>query len=127
VNDVPRRLEEADAFVLPSLSEGVSNALLEAMAHGLPCIATDIPGNADLIRDRETGLLVRTGDADALARAMLELAADPALRERLGRAARTLVEERFDMGVIAARYAALYRELAAGARPARPSPRVTVL
>jgi glycosyltransferase involved in cell wall biosynthesis len=114
VSDVPRHLEEADVFVLPSLSEGVSNALLEAMAHGVPCVATDIPGNADLIRDRETGLLVRTGDADALARALLELAADAGLRERLGRAARAFVEERFDMARVAERYAALYRDLAAG-------------
>jgi glycosyltransferase involved in cell wall biosynthesis len=116
VGDVPRHLDEADVFVLPSLSEGVSNALLEAMAHGLPCIATDIPGNSDLIRDRDTGLLVRTGDADAVARAMLELAADSALRERLGRAARAFIEERFDMSRVAARYAALYTELVRVAR-----------
>jgi glycosyltransferase involved in cell wall biosynthesis len=112
VADVDRHLAEGDAFVLPSRSEGVSNALLEAMAHGLPCIATDIPGNRDLIRDRENGLLVAPGDAEALAAAIRELVADPALRERLGRAARAFVEERFDMASVARKYAVMYREIA---------------
>ncbi|MBI4600732.1 MAG: glycosyltransferase [Planctomycetes bacterium] len=111
VDDVPAHLREADAFVLPSRSEGISNALLEAMAHGLPCVATRIPGNVDLVRDRETGLLVSPGDPRDLARAILELAQDPGLRERLGRAGRALVEARFDMRAVAHRYAELYRGL----------------
>lgn len=111
VSDVPVHLQATDIFVLPSNSEGISNALLEAMAHGVPCIATDIPGNSELIRDRETGLLVKPGDAAGLGRAILELAADQSLRERLGRAARAFVEERFDMGTIARRYAEVYRSL----------------
>jgi glycosyltransferase involved in cell wall biosynthesis len=112
VEDVSAHLQAADIFVLPSNSEGISNSLLEAMAHGLPAIATDIPGNTELIRDRETGLLVSPGDAGGLGRAILELAGDRGLRERLGRAGRAFVEERFDMDTIARRYVELYRDLA---------------
>jgi len=111
VDDVGAHLAATDIFVLPSLSEGVSNALLEAMAHGLPCVATSIPGNTDLICDRECGLLVPPGDAKAMARAIVELARDAGLRERLGREARRQVEERFDIQSVASKYAALYREL----------------
>jgi glycosyltransferase involved in cell wall biosynthesis len=115
VADVPVHLARADIFVLPSLSEGVSNALLEALAHGVPAVASDIPGNAEVISHRETGLLVPPGDAGALASALLEPGGDRALRERLGRAGRALVEARYDMEAVAARYAEIYRELA-GAR-----------
>lgn len=112
VPDVSPHLVETDIFVLPSLSEGMSNALLEAMAHGLPCVATRIPGNTDLIRDGETGLLVEPSDPAALARAICRLVESPALRETLGRAARAHVESHLDMDVVAGRYASLYRELA---------------
>jgi glycosyltransferase involved in cell wall biosynthesis len=111
VDDVPSRLLDTDIFVLPSLSEGISNALLEAMAYGLPCIATRIPGNVELVRDRETGILVEPNDARGIASALRELASDPGLRERLGRAARRLVEQQFDIDAIAKRYAALYGAL----------------
>jgi glycosyltransferase involved in cell wall biosynthesis len=116
VADVPGHLAGADIFVLPSLSEGISNALLEAMAHGLPCIATDIPGNRDLVEDGRTGILVPPGDASALSSALLRLAGDRALRESLGRAGRRLVEDRFDLRKVAGRYAAMYRELAQAPR-----------
>lgn len=111
VNDVPVHLARADIFVLPSRSEGISNALLEAMAHGLPCIATAIPGNVDLVVNGETGLLVGTDDPGRLADVLRELATRKDLRERLGRAGRRLVEERFDMERIADRYADLYCDL----------------
>ncbi len=78
-----------------------------------PGVATRIPGNVDLIRDRETGLLVEPGDAEGLARAVADLAADAVLREKLGRAARAFVEERFDMEGVARKYAEMYRESAA--------------
>jgi len=111
VNDVPRHLAETDVFVLPSRSEGISNALLEAMAHGVPSIATDIPGNRDLIEDGRTGLLVPPDDAKALSEALLRLAGDRSLRETLGRAGRRLVEERFDLRIVAGKYAEMYRGL----------------
>ncbi len=120
VDDVAAHLARADVFVLPSLSEGISNALLEAMAHGIACVATRIPGNIDLIRNRETGLLVEPCDAKGLAAAIRELAIDGALRELLGRAARRFVEENFDIDAIAQRYANLYRELMG---PGAPSER----
>lgn len=111
VEDVSKYLQRVDIFVLPSLSEGLSNAILEAMAHGLPCIVTDIPGNVDLIRHEETGLLVKPNDASDLAHALNRLARDPVLRERLGRAGRTTVEEHFNMDTVSRRYAELYRTL----------------
>ena len=125
VDNVPAHLVQTDIFVLPSLSEGISNALLEAMAHGLACVATRIPGNVDLIHHRETGILVEPDDASALAEAIRELSGDAALRERLGSAARRLVEERFDIDVVATKYAELYRELvSARAAAARARERV---
>jgi len=83
--------------VLPSLSEGMSNALLEYMAAGKPVVATAVGGNVEVIRDRENGLLVPVGDAAALAKAVLELVRDRDLAQRLGAAARRTVEERFDV------------------------------
>jgi glycosyltransferase involved in cell wall biosynthesis len=111
VTDVASYLLRSDIFVLPSLSEGLSNALLEAMAYGVPSVVTRIPGNTDLVRHRETGLLVEPGDTEAMARDILELAGDPALREKLGRAGRAFVEENFDIDRVAERYAELYRRL----------------
>ena len=102
---------ESDCFVLPSLSEGMSNALLEAMATGLPCIASDIAGNNNLIRDRHNGILVPPKDELALAKALLELSQDEGLRQRLGQAARCTVEEQYSLHSVAQRYAALYQSL----------------
>lgn len=119
VENVPDHLRATDIFVLPSLSEGVSNALLEAMAHGLACIATAIPGNTDLIQDRRTGLLVDPGDPVALSRAILEMARDANLRSSLGRAGRAHILEHFDMQGVARRYADLYRSLLSSAASAR--------
>jgi glycosyltransferase involved in cell wall biosynthesis len=76
-----------DAFVLPSFAEGTSKSVIEAMAHGLPIIATHVGGLPDLLTP-DAGILVPPGDSSALADAMDRLASDPALRERLGRAAR---------------------------------------
>ena len=110
-DDVPTYLRSTDIFVLPSLSEGMSNAILEAMAHGVPCIATEIPGNTELVKHYETGILVQREDPAELARAIVELADDDALRDRLGRAGRAQVEEHYDLAKVAERYAGLYRSL----------------
>lgn len=104
-------LYQSDIFVLPSRSEGISNALLEAMASGLPCIATDIPGNNEVITQREDGLLVQPDDPHDLAQALTTLAADQKLREQLGQAALTTVEERFSLISVASQYEALYADL----------------
>jgi glycosyltransferase involved in cell wall biosynthesis len=76
-----------DVFVLPSFAEGTSKSVIEAMAHGLPIITTSVGGSPDLLT-AESGILVPPGDSAALARAMQRLASDPALRKRMGQAAR---------------------------------------
>jgi glycosyltransferase involved in cell wall biosynthesis len=113
-----RLLAGADIFVLPSHEEGFSNALLEAMAAKLAVIATAVGGNLDAIVDGESGILVRPRDPLALAAALKRVAGDPALRRRLGEAARTRVEERFSLERCVARYDRLYRAM--GESNARP-------
>jgi glycosyltransferase involved in cell wall biosynthesis len=76
-----------DVFVLPSFAEGTSKSVIEAMAHGLPIITTSVGGSPDLLTP-EAGILVPPGDSAALAGAMQCLASDPALRKRMGQAAR---------------------------------------
>jgi glycosyltransferase involved in cell wall biosynthesis len=110
-DDVPKLLADSDIFVLPSSVEGLSNALLEAMACGLPAIASDIPGNAEVIRDDWNGLLFPTGDADSLAKCMMLLLENMDSRQRLGRSARNTVEQNYSLDNIADRYISLYREL----------------
>ncbi len=94
VSDIERRYEEADAFVFGSDYEGCPNALMEAMAAGLPCISTDCPtGPSDLITDGKDGLLVPVGDVEAMACAMQRLAENPQEAERLGDAAKQRMKE----------------------------------
>jgi glycosyltransferase involved in cell wall biosynthesis len=110
--DVSESLRSADAFVLPSHAEGLSNALLEAMAHGLPVVVSNVPGNVDVIDHDVNGLIFPVGDADSLADRLGRLAADDALRDRLGRAARATVEAEYDLDLVVDSYVALYQELA---------------
>ncbi|MBN1139670.1 MAG: glycosyltransferase [Anaerolineae bacterium] len=95
---LPAYYRLADILVLPSLRDGLPNALLEGMACERAVVASDVGGIPDVVRDQETGLLVRPGDADALTEAMLTLLSDPARRERLGRAARAVVATLFTPG-----------------------------
>ncbi|MBC7249093.1 MAG: glycosyltransferase family 4 protein [Anaerolineae bacterium] len=111
VNDVVDYLHQAHIFVLPSNSEGISNALLEAMAAGLPCVATDNAGNMQVLTHGEDGLMVPVGDEMALAKALVELGADEALRARLGRQARRTVERRFHIKRVAEQYLDLYHQI----------------
>ena len=112
---VPRILMEADIFVLASHSEGRPNALLEAMAAGLPAVATKIPGVTEIVDDGRTGLLFTDGDIDALAQHIRRLAGDPDLRRRLGEAARTeIVDRGLTWSNCAKKYLEVYRQLAAG-------------
>ncbi len=91
VPDFASFVGEADVFVLPSLSEGLPNALLEAMAASRPVVATGVGGVKDLLRDGENGLVVDPADSEALAAAVLRLVSDPGLARRLGQSARAAV------------------------------------
>jgi glycosyltransferase involved in cell wall biosynthesis len=108
VKDVRPFLSAADVFVLPSFREGMPNALLEAMACGLPCVASDIAGISEIINPGENGLLVPPGDAKALARALRLLSEDRALGEKLGAAARHYVLENLTVERMAERYARIF-------------------
>src|SRR5262249_39705450 len=108
VRDVPALLGGARLFVLPSLSEGVSLTLLEAVARGLPGVAAAVGGNPEVVADGETGLLVPPRDPPALARAVLDLWTRPESCARLGRAGRRRAEALFDVRRMVARYEALY-------------------
>lgn len=109
-------LRASRIFLLPSRSEGMSNALLEAMATGLACVASRIGGNSDLLEHGATGLLVPQGDAAALTDGLTALLEDAGLRDRLGRAARAVAVERYAMDRVVRGYAELYAELARGSR-----------
>ncbi len=110
-------LRAADIFVLPSLAEGMSNSLLEAMATGLPCVASGIGGNTDLIADGSTGRLVADRTPEAWSRTLLDLLDDPAAAQRMGAAARRRIDEEFALPVVVDRYLALYRRMIAGTWP----------
>jgi len=116
VDDVRGVLSAADLYVMPSRWEGWPLALGEAMSAGLPAVGTDVPGIRDLIVAGRTGLLVPPRDAVALAEAVERLAADKALRSRLGRAARKRMTERFSIDAAVAAHERLYDQIAAGSQ-----------
>jgi sugar transferase (PEP-CTERM/EpsH1 system associated) len=95
--DVPDVMRGLDCFVLPSLAEGISNTILEAMASGLPVIATDVGGNGDLVVRGTTGEIVAASDVDGMAQALLRFAADAAGAGGMGRAGRAVAEQRFSI------------------------------
>jgi glycosyltransferase involved in cell wall biosynthesis len=110
-----RALAAADVACVPSLKEGLSVFSLEAQAAGLPVVASAVGGLTESVEDGVTGRLVPPGDEAALAAALGDLLADPALRRRLGDAARVRVRERFTAARMAEATVGLYRRVAAGA------------
>lgn len=106
--DVHELLQGLDLFVLSSLSEGYSMALLEACAVALPIVATDVGGNAEIVRDGSTGQLVPPGNPQILADAILSLLREPQRASACGRAARAWVEQYGSLETMAGRYALLY-------------------
>ena len=106
--DVAAKLREFDIFVLPSHSEAFSNSLMEAMATGLPVIASRVGGNPELVQDGTTGLLFPPGNACALSEALLRLAENAALRERLGQAAAASMRQQFTTEQSARRMGEIY-------------------
>jgi L-malate glycosyltransferase len=111
-HDVPRLLAAADVYAHPSLQEGYSNAVLEAMATSLPIVATAVGGNVEAIEHERTGLLVAARDAAGLAAAMNRLLEDPLLARRLGAAARAAVETRHQVSGMVRQYETVYERLA---------------
>jgi len=97
VTDIAATLWQADLFVLPSLFEGLPVSVLEAMAAGVPVIATDVGGTREEIRSGETGVLVPPSDAEALAAAICLLLNDPALAQRLAESAQQSVRQEFSV------------------------------
>lgn len=106
--DVPDVMRALDCFVLPSLAEGVSNTILEAMASGLPVVATAVGGNVELVDHGRTGCLVRGEDAEAMATALVELWRHPERRTAMGSASRAAVEQRFSMQAMVSSYQRVY-------------------
>jgi glycosyltransferase involved in cell wall biosynthesis len=109
--DVPELLQAMDIFVLPSLGEGISNTVLEAMASGLPVVATAVGGNIELVEEDFNGSLVPAGDHQALSNAMAALLKNARERARQGSNARQRVCQHFDWGCTVYAYLRLYDEL----------------
>ena len=110
-DDIPELLRSMHVFVLGSLREGISNTVLEAMASGLPVIATDTGGNGELVDAGRTGVLVPPGDTAALADAIRAYVADPELRVRHGKQARERAVEQFSIAGMVDNYRRLYDQL----------------
>ena len=114
--DVPQVLAAAAVSVLPSISEGISNSLLESMAAGVPVVATRVGGTPEAIDDGEQGLLVPVNEPQSLADAISRVLADPALAARLGANGRRRVAEEFSFDAVVRKTERLYRELLAEKR-----------
>lgn len=106
--DVPDIMRALDCFVLPSLAEGISNTILEAMATGLPVVATDVGGNADLVAHGQTGEIVPPDSPAAIAESLVRLASSPELARSMGAAGRRRAEERFSMQAMVDAYQGTY-------------------
>jgi glycosyltransferase involved in cell wall biosynthesis len=109
VTDVPAVLGRAGIFVLPSLSEGISLTLLEAMARGLPVVAAAVGGTCEAVQPDKTGLLVPAGNPSALAAALVQVMSDPTAAHAMGLAGRRRVETLFDVRRMVADYESLYQ------------------
>jgi glycosyltransferase involved in cell wall biosynthesis len=101
-------LHSLDIFVLPSLAEGISNTILEAMASGLPVIATRVGGNVELVEEGRTGFLVPAADPVAMANAIRAYLDDRTLLATQGQAARKKAETEFSLDAMIDRYLAVY-------------------
>lgn len=114
VDDMPALFRSVDAVALPSYREGLPKGLIEAAASGLPLVTTDVPGCREVVTHEEDGLLVPLKDARRLAEAIARLQDDPALRHKLGMAARAKAFRLFDERSVVDRTLDVYRELATG-------------
>lgn len=114
-SDIPAVLAVSEVFVLPSsYREGIPRVLLEAASMGLPIVTTDTPGCNEVVENEVNGLLVPARDANALARAILRLIADPAMRQHFGQASRHRALTKFDLSIVAQQTSDIYHKLLAG-------------
>jgi glycosyltransferase involved in cell wall biosynthesis len=109
IDDTQAWLRRAQVFAFPSLSEGQSLSLLEAMAVGLPVVATRVGGNAEIVKDGETGNLVEPAAPEEMARAIGRLLGDVSLASRIGQAGRERVKQEFSLESMLDRYEMLYK------------------
>ena len=116
-HDVDRLLQAADIFLLTSISEGIPLTLIEAMASEVPCVATDVGGNSEVIVPSETGLLAEPKNPLSVASAIRPLLDDAALRQRMGKAGCVRVREMFGEREMHSRYDAIYREMTGAGCP----------
>ena len=114
--DVSDLLAACDVFVMTSRTEGFSNALLEALAAGVPVLSTRVNGAIEILRDEENALLADVGDEDAVVEGLARLAADSALRSRLAAAGAACVRERFTVDAMVRAHEAVYTETAQASR-----------
>jgi glycosyltransferase involved in cell wall biosynthesis len=121
-DDVADHLRASDLFVLPTRLEGSPNALLEAMASGLACVAGSVPGTEEIVGGGRLGMLFEPGDATALADAIVDLLADPERRREFGEKARRRIVEKYSMESAADAYARLYDRLVRMRGRSRPQP-----
>jgi len=104
-------LKSCDVFCLLSRSEGLSNALLEAMTCGLPCVATSVGGNPEVVEEQRTGFLVAAEDAHGSASRIMELLRNPSLRAEMGKNSQLRATKEFSVDAMVSRMAALYEQL----------------
>lgn len=109
-NNTAAHYKLADIYVLPSFHEGLSNTLLEAMASGLPVISTQISGTSDIIRNGVTGFLVKPGNPNELAQAILTLLKSKDLREEMGQGAQSVIQNKFSIEAVISQLESLYAE-----------------
>ena len=109
IKEIPDLLHRADIYVQPSRQEGLPNSVLEAMAMGLPIVATRISGNEDLVAEGENGLLVPPQDPEKLAHALSELIDDAGRRQKMGLYSRRIIEDKYAFTVVADLLVRAYR------------------
>jgi glycosyltransferase involved in cell wall biosynthesis len=115
VTDLPKFLANADVFVMPSRSEGFSNAIIEAMAASLPVVATSVGGNPEAVEDGVTGILVQPEDPVPLANAVIQLLSDPERSSAIGKAGRHLARQKFSVESVMDQVVGVYRRLLSSA------------
>lgn len=110
-SDVAELMRNMDLFALPSLGEGISNTILEAMACGLPIVATRVGGNPELVEDTRTGALVPVSDTEVLAQTLLKFYGNESMVEAQGQASRTRIESQFSMQAMTQGYLSVYENV----------------